>query len=260
MARDGFANSSNFASNAAPYTTLPFCMGAWIYPASVGITGCIIEQGDGSTNNRHRLIRDSGNTVTAATTAGGTGASATSSTTISANTWFHVLGGWAAVNSRKVWLNGGGSGTNATSLSPAAATGLSVGVNNVHNANAVAARVAELFIASVMPTDLEASLVASGINPWELWPGSIVEYWPFYGSASPEPSFAAGGHELTITGTLAKQNHAPVELYEWFTGFALGDTPAAAIPRDSMMMTGVGVRWNEPAPLHQPPQARPPLS
>jgi hypothetical protein len=128
----------------------------------------------------------------------------------SASTWFHAGGVWASTSSRKVYLNGGNSGTNSTAVSPTTLDRTSIGcLNRLTPAAFTDGLIAEAGIWGVALTDNDVAELAAGVCPLLVRPESLISYWSLFGVDSPEPDYV-GGKDMTVTGAVIADHPAQV--------------------------------------------------
>lgn len=101
------------------------------------------------------------------------------STGFTANAWQHALAVFAAADDRRIYLNGGGKGTNATSVSPTGQDGTRLGDRPATTTQPHNGRLAELCVWNVALSDGEAALLGAG-PPWLcprlIRPEAIIHY------------------------------------------------------------------------------------
>ena len=223
MARSNTGSTSNyFANSAAPVTAVPLTMVCWFNPANVTADMNLVSIIDTNGFNYFSLSAYGAATsdrIAADTGNGTTFPFAQSSAAYTANSWHHAAGVWTSATSRAAFLNGANKGTNSTSCTPgglnhvniAAYQGASSGVLGPLNGS-----VAEAAIWNVALSDAEIARLAEGVSPLEIRPESIVAYWSLDGLDSPEPDWkpvSGTRYPLTMTGTMAFANHAPVNRF-----------------------------------------------
>jgi hypothetical protein len=117
-----------------------------------------------------------------------------------ANTWHHGCAVFASATDRRVYLNGGSKGTNATSTNPISIDRTSIGALYRNTpAGYCDGLLAEAGIWNVALSDEEAAILAKGYSPLLVRPASLVAYWPLIGRYSPEIDIK-GGYALTVSG------------------------------------------------------------
>ena len=113
----------------AVIASFPFAVVCWGNPDQIGITHNLMTIGDKDNDtNYHRLVIASSNLIymnSNSSTAGGT---AITSTSVSINTWHHFAGIVASATDRRVFLDGGGKGTQASAVTPLALDRTTIGV------------------------------------------------------------------------------------------------------------------------------------
>jgi hypothetical protein len=120
----------------------------------------------------------------------------------SLNTWQHACAVFSSTSSRTIYLNGGNSASDATTVTPGGLTSTDVGCSNFSpQARFTTGMVAHAAVWSVALTPAQVTSLASGWMPAKIAPTSLVAYWPLYGLASPETDLSGAGNSLTLTGT-----------------------------------------------------------
>lgn len=56
----------------------------------------------------------------------------------------------------------------------------------------------------------DAAQLSQGASPAEVRPEQLVDYWPFFGSDSPEPGYMRGQADLTLIGSPTAERHPGV--------------------------------------------------
>ena len=122
MAIDFNGTSSYIEATSGVVTAVPLTIAAWFYPDFNNVAGTIVGiTASGATNARFTLQQQSTGPIRAAVQAGATTAGADSSINTTTGTWQHGCGVFTGNANRAVYLNGGNSGTNTTSVTPSAA-------------------------------------------------------------------------------------------------------------------------------------------
>lgn len=211
--------SRSFASASSQYLRYagavlsgpPFTVSAWVYPANYTAARTIFWLGVDATGNQAHVMMVSVNTGTITVRSRNTTSrNAVTSTSVTLNAWNHACGVWAATNDRRAFLNGGGKGTDTSSVTDATWTGTEIGRLGGSGAAAyMDGRIAEVSVWNADLSDAEVAALGAGASPLQIRRGSLVAYWPLFGLASPEPEYVGSGKGMTVTGaTLA--DHAPV--------------------------------------------------
>lgn len=215
MARTGWSTSNYLSASDAAATAPPLTMAAWgLVTGAVGTNMTIMTlttATGGSGQDLHALQLDGSTSGRVRATSNDTGgaASAVATAAPSANTWFHAAGVWSATNSRAAFLNGGNKGTNTTSKTVPSSNRTAIGVNGIATpgqAFSSTGLLAEAAIWNAALTDAEIAVLATGVSPLAVRPGSLVAYWPLIGKNSPENNLRSGG-TMAITGSLSAAAH-----------------------------------------------------
>lgn len=216
MARGGFS-TSNYFSDSGLVTAVPLTIACW-FRTNVTATpqhlAGFYTSGSVASRNCFRLILQSTDVVAASIGDASSGAQALSSTTFTSGTWAHAAGVWSTTSALAAYLNGGGKGTNTTSLTPSGIDRFGVGVgygSSLTQALAPAGdgALAELGVWNVALDDAEIAVLAAGLRPLYVRPASLVVYAPLWGDRSPEINFLSSTG-LTMNGTVAAAAHPRV--------------------------------------------------
>lgn len=215
MARS-FNGSTDFMTYAGTLiTAAPLTLAAWFYVNNTAAAvKTIIDIGgdNGAVLKQAFLIYASSTGFYAATQADGSFASATSTATLSQTTWYHGCGVFAASNDRRAFINGANKGTNNTNYTPNAAYVQRIRIGqraNAYDNQKMNGLLAEAAAWNVALGDDEVAILATGISPLAVRPGSLVNYWPIIGKYSPEID-VVGGFDMTLSGTPAAAAHPRV--------------------------------------------------
>lgn len=202
---DGATQLLTLAS--AVVTTAPYTFAAWIRLDVVNALQApiAIHKSSDPNNVATALNLMPDGTMRAWSSSTLAGAGATSTTTVSASTWTHVCGVWAAADSRSVFINGTDKQTNTTSVTPLLLDTTQIGRYDL-TTQYLDGLVAEAAIWSVALDDAEVASLAKGFSPPLVRPQSIAAYWPLFGNASPEPDRWKNRSDMTVTGA-TKADH-----------------------------------------------------
>lgn len=141
----------------------------------------------GDSNQVRVLTRDSGGYGIATTSTGTTD-----------NVWQHVLAVFAANNDRRVYLNGGGKGTNATARTPANMDRTAIGYwARMSPLQYFSGDIAEVAIWNGILTDADAASLAKGFSPRLVQPNNLAAHWNLIRGLNDN----VGGYNLTASGT-----------------------------------------------------------
>jgi hypothetical protein len=148
-----------------------------------GLVHCILGLWEAGSDNGFRLqVELNGGTMKArcGSKAGGAASNANSTTSITDTNWHSVVGEISAANARQVWLDNGGNGTNATSLTPGTLTKTSIGAhdNGGTLSGNVAHELADVAVWSGTLTAEERAALAAGVSPALIRPDILEIYVP----------------------------------------------------------------------------------
>jgi len=253
MARSFNGSSQYFNTSTSPVSALPLTVACWFRSASDSAVQVLLALGNGSGTERVFLTA-SGNAAgdpvsfQSITTAGTAGA-AVSLTGYSINTWHHIAGVTAAVDSRYVYLDGVQSPHNTQDRNASPATWDHVDVaSNFFSSSRIRyldGQIAEVAIWNAALTSGEISSLAAGYAPPFIRPQNLVCYWPMHGRAG------AAGNEDPWYGTLPLLQAASPSLADHpriiypgrgqrvFTpGAAVAGFRAAWVPRQAQFIGG----------------------
>lgn len=193
---------------AAPISAAPCTIACWFNPTSAATAGVLATVDDGTTGNEAFTIRKQATgLLSAQVMAGGASSVANTSASYSAGSWQHACAVFASATDRRVFLNGGSKGTNATSRTPG-----TLGKTNIGQTSAAgvqyAGDAAEVAIWNVALADGEVALLAAGRSPTVVQPAALVAYWRIPGNASPEPP-TVGANSLSLSGSPGKAGSDP---------------------------------------------------
>ena len=114
---------------------------------------------------------------------------AESTTGYTLGTWHHGCSVFESSTSRTAYIDGGNSGTDTVSITPAAAiTGFSIGVARSGSGplGYFNGLIAEVAVWDVALTPAEIASLARGVSPIFIRPENLFAYWPLIGRASPD--------------------------------------------------------------------------
>ena len=157
-------------AGSAVVTAPPFSLSAWGYCDDDADPGpdCAVSVTDaGTVDHYHRLdmrMDVAGNPIRAVSVDGATPGEAETSSGATVNTWHHLCGVWAATNDRRVYIDGGSKGTDASTQNVNNATDLYIGAfyNGAILGVTFSGRVAEVAAWSATLTDAEVASLAAG--------------------------------------------------------------------------------------------------
>jgi hypothetical protein len=136
--------------------------------------------------------------------------SSASSSTISANQWFHAGGTWDGSNNRRVFFNGVLENTANALRTPLLMDGFMVGSGGGNgDYNPWGGVISDAAIWNVQLTSAEMLALSKGLSPLKVRPASLIGYWPLLG-ISPEPD-PRGNTGLTLVGAVTQGPSGPVK-------------------------------------------------
>lgn len=202
MAIEFNGTTSYIEATSAVLTAVPITIAAWFYPDVNNVAGTIVGiTASGATNARFTLQQQSTGPIRAAVQAGGTTAGADSSISTTTGTWQHGCAVFTGNSNRTVYLNGGYSGNNTTSITPSAAalnrTNIGTQWRNQARENFFDGRVAEVGIWNVALTADEIVALYQGHPPSSIRPQSLR----FYAPSIREVIDVRNGLSLSLTST-----------------------------------------------------------
>lgn len=254
MARTFPNNSANRLKGASgsngradiPGTTRKITIAMWVKINSInaagnntfiskynGSFGPLFRITDGGTKNKLSFFFVDASSV---------GHDAVGATVLSTGTWLHIGATYVGNVSQTmgVWLNGSRDGTTTSpSMSATAdtANGWTIGARATP-ANPFDGDIAEVAIwnddiTGGSSTSEHMLALANGASPFQVRPEFLVAYWPLWGDydngidLTADSNGANGPNLLTLVGTLATADHAPVGPYvppdsDWPASFAAG--------------------------------------
>jgi hypothetical protein len=183
MAYD-FNGSTQFLSTGiSPVESEPLTMALWFNRKnSSSAHGLLaIDRGSNAGTGLHVLGTFAGSsTLVAVSNSGTSSGTATSSGTYNLNTWNHACGVFLSNNSRTVYINGGGAGTNTTTSNVTGLSNISIGARYVGGTVGLygAVLLAEVGIWNVVLTASEIASLADGFTCDKVRPQSLIFYAP----------------------------------------------------------------------------------
>lgn len=242
MARLFAAASSQYLSFAGDVVdTTPITMACWFRKSALGTTQGLMTIGADATNDQWQFRVTSTDFVQANAIDAGTGSTANTTTTITANTWHHGCAVFAGSSSRAAYIDGGSKGTNTTLRTPDISDTVVIGAQW---ATGVASGfwdgdIAEAAMWNVALTDAEVALLAKGVSPMTVRPELLSGYWPLMGRTSPEIG-VVGGFGMTLNAGPVQSSHPPkVGWFPYRIGGIKKITPVSGLAR--LALLGVGV-------------------
>ena len=209
-----FAGSTNrlCVSNSVVSTDNFYTFACWFNPVNITACHTLMALSDYSTNHYAVLCArgDKASDPLWAHTFTRTSSYAVTSTGFVANTWQHGCAVFAAADDRRVYLNGGGKGTQGTNQDFTAQDNFCIGRAHVAAGgpgSAIEGSIAEAAIWNGVLTDAEIAVLATGIRPILVRPESLALYLPLIRDNDKD---LIGGLSFTVTGTASISDHAPI--------------------------------------------------
>ena len=212
MAISFSGSAQSYYSASTPVTAVPLTIACRMNKSSSATQGLIagVMRNAGSTFYGFYIYANASAKVTATAANNNVFAEAQSTTSYSASTWHHVCGVFSSNTSRTIYLDGAGSATNTTSLTPTlidivtiAAARKSGFVDNYLNGS-----LAEVAIWNAALTEPEAKSLSAGMSPKLVRPQSLALYLPLIRSAQDQKAALA----FTTEGSPTVANHPRVYL------------------------------------------------
>lgn len=210
MAYSGWSAANRIRCASALVTAAPMTIAAWVKPASlaVQIIGGIFNSANANNGNVMAFELDaSGHVIAYAGNNAATTGLATTTTTLSAGAWGHAAGVFTSTTSRAALLNGGGKGTNVTSIAaPTSPNRTSIGLrDNAADDVPFTGSIAEFGLWNVALDDAEVASLAAGFSPLLVRPQSLIAYVPLV-----RDLLDIRGNAFAVVGSLSQADHSPV--------------------------------------------------
>lgn len=168
---------------------------------------------------------------------------ALTSTGYSTNTWHHLCGVETAANSRAVYLDGAGKGTDSTASSPDNADRTTIGIEAMINlAQPMSGDVAEVAVWDDALTDAEVAILAAGFSPLFVRPQNLVFYVPLVRDNDQD---IVGGLSFTPDNSPTIAAHCPI-IYPAPALFV--PSPVAVVAGQPMMKRWGAIPHLQPGP------------
>ena len=233
MARTWNADNDELTIASVPLTGVPLSVFARFKIDDITDFRTIFHIGDASTSNNYFRLDcrggDGGDPLVATTRDVGNVQWAASTTGYSADTWHTGLAVFAAINDRRVYLDGGNKGTNTTSITPTGVDKMSIGRSSDSSPSGHwRGSICEVCMWDVALSDAEALALHLAIKPNHIRPADVVGYWPVWGLHSPEIDLSGQGNNMTVSNTPVRGNHGPAGLFtpNWAAGVPLIEVAA----------------------------------
>lgn len=192
------ASSQVLSVDTAAFTAYPFTMCCWFYSDTATVSQVLMMIGDKDTDNVNRWALQAmgavaGDPIRFASLASSVASNADTSSGYSANTWHHACAVGSSSTNRTVYIDGGSSGTNVTSSTPALSDRTAIGAAYDSAPTAyMSGMIAHAAIWNAALTAAEVASLSRGILPTSIRPASLIHYWPLWGNTDPEPDIVGG--------------------------------------------------------------------
>lgn len=214
MALDLNGSSHYLEKDSAPITTSPLSVGGFFRsdstPSAPEVLFSLVDK-DVADNYFRLYIEVAGDDQVVWQATNVSTAQALSTTFWSINTWHHALGVEASPTDRRVYLDGGGKGTDTTSKIPSGLDRVSLGrLGDSTPGSYFDGRLGEWGLWNVALNDDEAASLGSGISPSEIRPENLKGWWQILDATSTIPDLSGNGNHLTRVGGSVLADHPPV--------------------------------------------------
>lgn len=214
MARSNTGSASNRFTNAsAPVTAAPATLACWFKPANLTACNNLLFVTNSTFNNYFGLefdganLNGQGDDVVLADTTNSTSTFGVSGTGGTAGSWMHCAAVFTSATSRQAFMNGVGGTVNTTSKTPTSLTVTHVG--SLSTFSPLNGSMCEAAIWNVALSADEILSLSKGVCPLLIRPQKLLRYWPLWGNGTEASRFLTNS-TLTLVGTMAKAEHAPI--------------------------------------------------
>jgi hypothetical protein len=181
----------------------------WFWPNSTAASYGVFNIGVSGSTNHYRRVTSGGGNVLGSSGGAGTNASA-SAALAGAAQWQHILAEWGGVTSRKIAVNNGTPGTNATSINITSAPNHVRLAATLNLSAYMAGRLAWIGVFSGVPTDDQKAALAAGAHPAVVSPATLLDAWDKIGEGSTEGSWR--GNALTLVNSPTRSDSPRIYL------------------------------------------------
>ena len=205
------ASSASIIAGSAPVTAAPLTLACWFKADDLTNNHTLVglfKLNPGSGSESFFLSASgatAGDPLQALTaTSGDIYVSASSSIGYSSGVWQHACGVYPAANSRIIYLDGGNSGSEGSSVTPSGIDRTYMGAFHYIGGTIYSnCSVAEVGIWNIALSADDAASLAKGFSPLMVRPASLVAYYPLVGRYSPEIELKAGNNGTVSAATQA---------------------------------------------------------
>ena len=181
-------------------------MSFWFKPDAINNGDlCALAIGTNIDSHRQNIYLGNDNKVRAQSRDGSTNVSAATSSSFVAGSWQHAAGVWSATNARAAFLNGGGKGTETSTVNPAGLNAIAIGrFPSLSPGGYWDGELAEMAMWNVALTDAEVLQLSKGFSPSFIRPSKLVFYAPLIKN---EDIDLRGRLKFTMVGTPTVVRH-----------------------------------------------------
>lgn len=209
MAQDFNGTNQYLRVGSAVVTSAPLTLACWFNCDSATVSGILVSiTNSGVSGNFTRFALAAAGTVTGdplrifATDTIGNSGNADTTSGYTTGTWHHGCGVFESTTSRSVYIDGGSSATNTTSITPTLLDRTNIGVQFVQSSGGTSGssffdgKIAEVGIWNAALTTAEVASLAKGMTCDKVRPQSLVFYAPLVRNLQD----ARGGLAITNNG------------------------------------------------------------
>ncbi|RKY09640.1 MAG: hypothetical protein DRP56_02370, partial [Planctomycetota bacterium] len=214
MARLFNGSNEYLELDSTPVTAAPLTIVARFYQDDVSTWAnrCIAGVFDLSSPSNWFVLKTkidgAGNYIRADTRSSSGWQEVASTAQFSGNTWHHAAAVFASSTSRTVYLDGGNSATNTTSVTPSGIDRISIArLGDSSPGNYMSGRVAEVAMYNAALSADEIASLARGFSPLLIRTQNLVGYWPLIRDGDRD---CIGGYNLVAHNTPTIATHVPV--------------------------------------------------
>lgn len=209
MSRD-FDGVNDFLSvESSPVTAAPFTVSTYFQPKVLNPTNAIVWIGDPVGGDHWIMHVLSSGELQWRSEDVPTGRLVNTTTVVTEDVWQHGCAVEASSTDRRVFLDGGGKGTNTELSVPTGATRVGIGARTQATPDSFfEGEIGHLAIWNVALSDDEVLALSNGVYARRMRPDNLVYYCPCNGQ-DPEPDII-GGLDMAITGAPNTRQEPPI--------------------------------------------------
>ena len=185
-------------NSSTPVTGVPLTLAAWFNTDDLGVNQCLLSVADSGSGNNYFTILIEGlvdDYLDASQRSASTTGHCRTTAAPSADAWHHGCAVFAAIDDTRSYLDGGGKGTDNTSITPTGLDRVGIGVHaDSTPLGYMPGAIAEAAIWNAALTDDEVAILAKGYSPLLVRPQNLVAYWPLIRDTDDD---IVGGYSMT---------------------------------------------------------------